>query len=74
MNKERAEALVTFNLYKYKLLQNGWRFSWHNKKVSLGTCSYNKKRIYLAKWYVELNDDRSCFSLSTLWKCRSWTW
>lgn len=57
MNKERASALVTFNLYKYKLLQNGWRFSWHNKKVSLGTCSYNKKRIYLAEWYVELNDE-----------------
>ena len=57
MNKERAEGLVTFYLYKYKLLQNGWRFSWHNKKVSLGTCSYNKKRIYLAKWYVELNDE-----------------
>ena len=26
-------------------------------KVSLGTCSYVKKTIYLAKWYTELNDE-----------------
>lgn len=57
MKLERAEGLVNYNLYKYKLLQKGWRFSWHNKKVSLGTCSYYRKRIYLAKWYTELNDE-----------------
>ena len=56
MNKNYAQFLAIFNLSKHGLLEHGWRFNWHNKKVSLGTCSYNKKRIYLAEWYVELND------------------
>ena len=56
MKKETASALAVNLLYKHNLLQNGWRFNWHNKKVALGTCSYNKKKIYLSKWYVELND------------------
>jgi predicted SprT family Zn-dependent metalloprotease len=31
-------------------------FRWQNKKVSLGTCSYEKTNS-LSKWYVELNDE-----------------
>ena len=38
------------------MLEHGWKFRWHNKKVALGTCSYNRKLIYLSEWYVELND------------------
>ena len=58
MELQKAQGLVTYNLYKYKLLQKGWRFRWQNKKVSLGTCSYAKKQIRLSKWYVELNDEK----------------
>lgn len=38
-------------------LSREWTFRWQNKKVSLGTCSYQKKEIRLSKWYVELNDE-----------------
>ena len=56
MDKSYAGFLATHNLYKHGLLEHGWKFRWHNKKVALGTCSYNRKLIYLAEWYVELND------------------
>lgn len=56
MELKKAKALTTFLMRKHGL-PNTWRFSWHNKKVSLGTCSYVKKTIYLAKWYTELNDE-----------------
>ena len=56
MDKSYAGFLAINNLYKHGLLEHGWKFRWHNKKVALGTCSYNRKLIYLAEWYVELND------------------
>lgn len=55
MNTREAESLV----YKYMAKHNlpdEWLFRWQNKKIALGTCSYNKKEIRLSKWYVELND------------------
>jgi|TARA_R110002167_G_scaffold43978_1_gene132635 predicted SprT family Zn-dependent metalloprotease len=56
MDKGYASYLAIFNLSKHGLLQHGWKFNWHKKKIALGTCSYNRKKIYLAEWYVELND------------------
>ena len=56
MDKNYAGFLVISNLSKHGLLEHGWKFRWHNKKVALGTCSYNRKLIYLAEWYVKLND------------------
>ena len=56
MDKNYAGYLVVSNLQKHGLLEHGWKFRWHNKKVALGTCIYNRKLIYLAEWYVELND------------------
>lgn len=56
MKSEKASALTSVLMHKHGLLGR-WKFRWHNKKRSLGTCSYRKKIIYLAKWYVELNDE-----------------
>lgn len=55
MKLEKAQRLTYFLMQKHGLL-NRWKFRWHNKKRSLGTCSYTKKIIYLAKWYTELNE------------------
>lgn len=55
MELKKAQALTHILMHKHGLLGH-WKFRWHNKKRSLGTCSYVKKIIYLAKWYTELND------------------
>jgi predicted SprT family Zn-dependent metalloprotease len=55
MELKKASALTHVLMHKHGLLGH-WKFRWHNKKCSLGTCSYVKKTIYLAKWYTELND------------------
>ena len=57
MDKGYAGYLAIYNLGKYNLLEHGWKFRWHNKKVSLGTCNYTNKWILLSKWYVELNTE-----------------
>lgn len=56
MELKKAQALTHILMHKYDLLGH-WKFRWQNKKVSLGTCSYQKKEIRLSKWYVELNDE-----------------
>ena len=56
MDKEYASYLAIFNLSKHGLLEHGWKFNWHKKKIALGTCNYNRKKIYLSEWYVKLND------------------
>ena len=55
MDLEKAQGLAIYLMYDHGLPIE-WKFRWHNKKRSLGTCSYVKKRIYLAKWYTKLND------------------
>ena len=55
MDLEKAQGLAIYLMYDHGLPIE-WKFRWHNKKRSLGSCSYIKKRIYLAKWYTKLND------------------
>ena len=56
MELKKAQALTHYLMHEHKL-PSDWKFRWQNKKISLGTCSYQKKEIRLSKWYAELNDE-----------------
>lgn len=59
MNTDNAKALAIelMNIHMPDLINQGWYFDWHYKKVSAGTCSYFKKAIQLSKPITELTDE-----------------
>lgn len=57
MNTTEAETLAFLHMEDHGLFDKKWTFSFHNKKCSLGTCSYRRKKIYLSQWFVELNNE-----------------
>ena len=56
MNLVTAEQLATTLIYLH--LPNCWKFEWHNKVNSLGTCNEATKTIYLSvRWTRELTEE-----------------
>lgn len=55
MTKNEINKLANDLIKEHYLL--GWRFSFHNKKNSLGTCKYSTREILLSNVFIQyLND------------------
>lgn len=74
--KKLANALLnttwTIDIYKFKeasiinLHSLGWKFEFNTRKNSAGLCSYTKKTIFISKWLLEQNLDKSLEFENTL--------
>lgn len=53
---EEAEELALLYMEEHGVLEY-FGFGFQNKKRSLGTCNYYRRKIFLSKWYVEQNNE-----------------
>ena len=58
MNTIDAEVLILLHMEKHGLFDKLWHFDFEHCKRSLGRCHYDKQKITLSKWYVELNEEK----------------
>jgi predicted SprT family Zn-dependent metalloprotease len=74
--KELAAKLLettwTIEIFRWKdaetftLSNKGWKFEFNNRKRAAGLCSYRKKTIYVSKYLLEQNLDKSLEFENTL--------
>jgi len=57
MDRQRAATMAIDLMNYHGLLTRGWSFDWHNKKRSLGTCSWRRKTIFLSRHLVAANSE-----------------
>ena len=58
MDKFEAEMLALLHMEEHGLFDKLWHFDFEDCKRSLGRCHYNRKKITLSEWYVELNEEK----------------
>lgn len=59
MELSRATAILIEKMTQHGLFAKGWQAGWHNKKRTLGTCSYRHKTIFLSRPLTELNSEET---------------
>ena len=52
--------------FEINLLDRGWSFEFNNRKQAAGLCSKNDKKIYISKWLLQQNLDKSLEFENTL--------
>ena len=49
----QTTALANRLLEEHGLTEQGWTFSFSNRKTHVGTCFHGSKRIVFSKWYIQ---------------------
>lgn len=53
----KTQALANRLLKEYGLADEGWTFSFSNRKTHVGTCFFDTKKIVFSKWYIQSHPD-----------------
>lgn len=57
MDITKAMTMLSREMQKHGLIEQGWGWSFNNRKSSLGLCKYVSKTIFLSRPMVEINSE-----------------